>query len=123
MGNGCRTAQTAQTPDKAQDTAAVQKRFAPGAQYIGGRLRPGTSGRTHTVTDPASGREVLTYELAGTADVDAAVAAARGAFPSPGRGPPPPSAPTPCTGSPPSSPSRPRTSRAPSPSSAASPCG
>ncbi|WP_236239740.1 gamma-aminobutyraldehyde dehydrogenase [Streptomyces sp. CC228A] len=81
MGNGCRTAQTAQTPDKAQDTAAVQKRFAPGAQYIGGRLRPGTSGRTHTVTDPATGREVLTYELAGTADVDAAVAAARGAFP------------------------------------------
>lgn len=122
MGNGCRTAQTAQTPDKAQDTAAVQQRFAPGAQYIGGRLRSGTSSRSHTVTDPATGREVLTYELAGTADVDAAVAAARDAFPA-WAGATPPSAPTPCTGSPPSSPSRPRTSPAPSPSSAASPSG
>ncbi|MCH0542544.1 gamma-aminobutyraldehyde dehydrogenase [Streptomyces sp. MUM 203J] len=73
--------QTARTPDKAEDTAAVRERFAAGAQFIGGRLRPGTSGRTHTVTDPATGREVLTYRLAGPADVDAAVAAARDAFP------------------------------------------
>ncbi|PSJ27846.1 gamma-aminobutyraldehyde dehydrogenase [Streptosporangium nondiastaticum] len=56
-------------------------RFAGGAQYIGGRLRPGTSGRTHAVVDPATGEEVLRYELAGPQDVDAAVAAAEAAFP------------------------------------------
>ncbi|MFJ6720214.1 gamma-aminobutyraldehyde dehydrogenase [Streptomyces sp. NPDC091259] len=59
----------------------VKDRFADGAQYIDGRLRPGTSGRSHTVVDPATGAEVLTYELAGTADVDEAVAAAKRAFP------------------------------------------
>ncbi|MGW6978746.1 gamma-aminobutyraldehyde dehydrogenase [Streptomyces sp. NPDC054932] len=59
----------------------VKDRFADGAQYIDGQLRPGTSGRSHTVVDPATGDEVLTYELASTADVDDAVAAARRAFP------------------------------------------
>ncbi|WP_338673235.1 gamma-aminobutyraldehyde dehydrogenase [Streptomyces sp. SCSIO 30461] len=59
----------------------AQDRFADGAQYIGGRLRPGTSGRHHAVVDPATGEQVLAYELAGTADVDDAVAAAREAFP------------------------------------------
>ncbi|WP_327234245.1 gamma-aminobutyraldehyde dehydrogenase [Streptomyces sp. NBC_01317] len=59
----------------------VRDRFAAGAQFIGGRLRPGTSGRMQAVTDPATGEEVHTYELAGTADVDDAVAAARAAFP------------------------------------------
>ncbi|MGR4884166.1 gamma-aminobutyraldehyde dehydrogenase [Streptomyces sp. LARHCF249] len=59
----------------------VKDRFADGAQYIDGQLRPGTSGRSHTVVDPATGDEVLTYELAGTADVDEAVAAAKRAFP------------------------------------------
>ncbi|MET7645290.1 gamma-aminobutyraldehyde dehydrogenase [Streptomyces sp. NPDC005426] len=59
----------------------VQDRFADGAQYIGGRLRSGTSGRRHAVVNPATGDTVHTYELAGTADVDAAVAAAREAFP------------------------------------------
>ncbi|MET8297251.1 gamma-aminobutyraldehyde dehydrogenase [Streptomyces sp. NPDC005180] len=59
----------------------VKDRFADGAQYIDGRLRAGTSGRSHTVVDPATGQEVLTYELAGPADVDEAVAAARRAFP------------------------------------------
>ncbi|WKX72875.1 gamma-aminobutyraldehyde dehydrogenase [Streptomyces sp. XD-27] len=56
-------------------------RFTDGAQYIGGALRPGTSGRTQAVTDPATGQEVFRYELAGAADVDAAVAAAQAAFP------------------------------------------
>ncbi|RST15625.1 gamma-aminobutyraldehyde dehydrogenase [Streptomyces sp. WAC05374] len=56
-------------------------RFAAGAQYIAGRLRPGTAGRTHSVTDPATGRKVLDYELAAAADVDAAVAAAHDALP------------------------------------------
>ncbi|MFD9496644.1 gamma-aminobutyraldehyde dehydrogenase [Streptomyces sp. NPDC060005] len=59
----------------------AQDRLAGGAQYIAGRLTKGTSGRTHAVVDPATGEEVYTYELAGTADVDAAVAAARAAFP------------------------------------------
>ncbi|MGP3755327.1 gamma-aminobutyraldehyde dehydrogenase [Streptomyces sp. IBSNAI001] len=59
----------------------VQDRFTAGAQYIGGRLRPGTSGRHQDVVDPATGATVLRYELAGTDDVDAAVAAARDAFP------------------------------------------
>ncbi|MEV0750309.1 gamma-aminobutyraldehyde dehydrogenase [Streptomyces sp. NBC_01220] len=59
----------------------VQDRFADGAQYIGGRLRSGTSGHSHEVVDPATGDTVYTYEAAGTADVDAAVEAAREAFP------------------------------------------
>ncbi|MEV7556298.1 gamma-aminobutyraldehyde dehydrogenase [Streptomyces sp. NPDC089795] len=59
----------------------VKDRFADGAQYIDGHLRPGTSGQSHTVIDPATGDEVLTYELASTADVDEAVAAAKRAFP------------------------------------------
>ncbi|MFC8295170.1 gamma-aminobutyraldehyde dehydrogenase [Streptomyces sp. NPDC057242] len=59
----------------------VTDRFADGAQYIGGRLRPGTSGEDHHVIDPATGKTVYTYALASTADVDAAVAAARAAFP------------------------------------------
>ncbi|MFJ8973528.1 gamma-aminobutyraldehyde dehydrogenase [Streptomyces anulatus] len=59
----------------------VQDRFAEGAQYIGGKLLPGTSGNHHEVVNPATGRCVLRYELAGADDVDAAVAAARAAFP------------------------------------------
>ncbi|MFD7626831.1 gamma-aminobutyraldehyde dehydrogenase [Streptomyces sp. NPDC059851] len=59
----------------------VEDRFADGVQYIDGRLGCGTSGRSHTVVDPATGEEVLTYELASTADVDEAVAAARRALP------------------------------------------
>ncbi|GAA3198910.1 MULTISPECIES: gamma-aminobutyraldehyde dehydrogenase [Streptomyces] len=59
----------------------ARDRFADGAQFIAGRPAQGTSGRTHTVVDPATGEGVLTYELAGADDVDAAVAAAREAFP------------------------------------------
>ncbi|CAL9421629.1 gamma-aminobutyraldehyde dehydrogenase [Streptomyces sp. enrichment culture] len=59
----------------------AQDRFADGAQFIAGRVTRGTSGRTHTVVDPATGEGVHTYELAGTDDVDAAVTAAREAFP------------------------------------------
>ncbi|MET9294513.1 gamma-aminobutyraldehyde dehydrogenase [Streptomyces sp. NPDC003077] len=59
----------------------VTERFAPGAQFIGGALRPGGSGRTFEVVDPATGEPVHRYELAGTRDVDAAVAAAGRAFP------------------------------------------
>ncbi|MFC9398765.1 gamma-aminobutyraldehyde dehydrogenase [Streptomyces sp. NPDC057027] len=59
----------------------VTDRFADGAQYIGGRLRTGTSDREHSVIDPATGESVYTYTLASTADVDEAVAAAKAAFP------------------------------------------
>ncbi|MFI1732615.1 gamma-aminobutyraldehyde dehydrogenase [Streptomyces acidicola] len=59
----------------------ARDRFPDGAQFIAGRPRRGTSGRTHAVVDPATGAEVYTYELAGPEDVDAAVAAAREAFP------------------------------------------
>lgn len=59
----------------------VLDRFADGAQHIGGQLRPGSSGRTQDIVDPASGDTVHRYELAGTDDVDAAVAAARAALP------------------------------------------
>ena len=60
-----------------QDRFPAQERFADGAQYIGGRLTHGTSGRTHAVIDPATGEEVFTYTLASADDVDAAVAAAQ----------------------------------------------
>ncbi|WP_030298374.1 gamma-aminobutyraldehyde dehydrogenase [Streptomyces katrae] len=59
----------------------VKDRFADGAQYIDGQLRSGTSGRSQTIVNPATGEDVLTYELASPADVDAAVAAAKRAFP------------------------------------------
>ncbi|MFJ7958006.1 gamma-aminobutyraldehyde dehydrogenase [Streptomyces sp. NPDC096319] len=59
----------------------VTDRFADGAQYIGGRLRAGTSDQEHSVIDPATGESVYTYVLASTADVDEAVAAAKAAFP------------------------------------------
>lgn len=59
----------------------VKNRFADGAQYIAGASRPGTSGHQHSVVDPATGDAVYTYELAGAADVDAAVAAAKAALP------------------------------------------
>ena len=36
----------------------VAGRLAAGAQYIAGELRPGTSGRTHAVVDPATGETV-----------------------------------------------------------------
>ncbi|MER5521427.1 MULTISPECIES: gamma-aminobutyraldehyde dehydrogenase [unclassified Streptomyces] len=63
------------------ETFPAQERLAGGAQYIAGRFGKGTSGRTHAVVDPATGADVYTYELAGTDDVDRAVAAARDAFP------------------------------------------
>ncbi|WP_081241066.1 gamma-aminobutyraldehyde dehydrogenase [Streptomyces viridosporus] len=70
------------TPDNAtSERFPARERFADGAQFIAGRVTKGTSGRTHTVVDPATGEGVLTYELAGADDVDAAVAAAREAFP------------------------------------------
>ncbi|MEW2545689.1 gamma-aminobutyraldehyde dehydrogenase [Streptomyces sp. NPDC047002] len=64
-----------------RDRFQAEKRFVDGAQFIGGRLTHGTSGRTQDVVDPATGETVFSYALASTADVDAAVAAAVAAFP------------------------------------------
>ncbi|MEW1720822.1 gamma-aminobutyraldehyde dehydrogenase [Streptomyces sp. NPDC093109] len=63
------------------DHFQVRDRFASGAQFIDGRARPGSSGRTHTVVNPATGEDLLTYPTAGPDDVDDAVAAAHAAFP------------------------------------------
>ncbi|MCQ4084569.1 gamma-aminobutyraldehyde dehydrogenase [Streptomyces sp. RB6PN25] len=68
--------------DHSRETALkIAERFGGGAQYIAGALRPGCSGRSHDVVDPATGEAVLRYELAGAQDVDAAVAAAEEAQP------------------------------------------
>ncbi|HEU0041795.1 MAG TPA: aminobutyraldehyde dehydrogenase, partial [Jiangellaceae bacterium] len=50
-------------------------------QFIGGRRVSGSSGATLAVIDPATGEVVDDVTLASPADVDAAVAAARAAFP------------------------------------------
>ncbi|WP_042430467.1 gamma-aminobutyraldehyde dehydrogenase [Streptacidiphilus anmyonensis] len=63
------------------DRTIVGDRFDAGAQYIDGALRKGTSGDTFDVTSPADGGLVQRVDLASTADVDAAVAAAKRAFP------------------------------------------
>lgn len=49
--------------------------------YIAGRAVAGRSGRTGPVYDPAAGREVARVAYAGAEEVDAAVKAAREAFP------------------------------------------
>ncbi|WP_394429852.1 gamma-aminobutyraldehyde dehydrogenase [Streptomyces sp. SGAir0957] len=61
--------------------ATARDRFADGANFVAGRLVKGASGRSHAVVDPATGEDVYTYDLAGAKDVDAAVGAARAAFP------------------------------------------
>jgi betaine-aldehyde dehydrogenase len=50
-------------------------------QFIDGETRIGSSGNKQDVINPATGETVETVALAGTDDVDAAVAAARRAFP------------------------------------------
>ncbi|OEU91380.1 gamma-aminobutyraldehyde dehydrogenase [Streptomyces oceani] len=49
--------------------------------YIDGEFRDAADGRTTEVIDPATGEAYATAPLSGAADVDAAVAAAEGAFP------------------------------------------
>ncbi len=49
--------------------------------WIGGRSTPGTSGRSGPVFDPATGRLAREVDFASVEEVDAAVAAARAAFP------------------------------------------
>ncbi len=63
------------------DQSIVGTRFDAGAQFVGGELREGTAEKTFDVTNPADGSLVQRVRLASTDDVDAAVAAARDAFP------------------------------------------
>ena len=49
--------------------------------WIGGRLMPGASGRQQPVWNPATGRVARQLALASAAEVDAAVASAKAAFP------------------------------------------
>jgi malonate-semialdehyde dehydrogenase (acetylating)/methylmalonate-semialdehyde dehydrogenase len=51
------------------------------SHWIGGRIVAGTAGREGPVYDPATGRLTKHVDFASSADVDAAVAAARTAFP------------------------------------------
>lgn len=55
--------------------------FDHGHQYIGGGFRTGTAERTVDVVNPATGDVVATPDLASPGDVDAAVRAARDAYP------------------------------------------
>jgi malonate-semialdehyde dehydrogenase (acetylating)/methylmalonate-semialdehyde dehydrogenase len=51
------------------------------SHWIDGRVVPGTSGREGAVFNPALGEQSATVDLASAAEVDAAVASARAAFP------------------------------------------
>ncbi|HEY6815990.1 MAG TPA: aldehyde dehydrogenase family protein, partial [Croceibacterium sp.] len=51
-----------------------------GKMLIGGEWREAASGETSTTEDPSTGEKLADVASAGQADVDAAVAAARGAF-------------------------------------------
>jgi betaine-aldehyde dehydrogenase len=63
------------------DRTIVGDRFAAGAQYIAGALRPGSADQDFDVVDPATGETVERLRLASAADVDAAVGAAVAAYP------------------------------------------
>ncbi len=52
-----------------------------GSCHVGGQFVDGSAGETHALLDPSNGSHLADLALAGPADVDAAVAAARGAFP------------------------------------------
>jgi betaine-aldehyde dehydrogenase len=51
------------------------------SQFIGGHRVTATSGQTDELIDPSTDEVITTLDLAGPADVDAAVAAAKAAFP------------------------------------------
>ena len=58
------------------------------AHYIDGRVQPGASGRSAPVYDPATGQAEKTVALASDAEVSAAVAAAKAAWPDWAKTPP-----------------------------------
>jgi malonate-semialdehyde dehydrogenase (acetylating) / methylmalonate-semialdehyde dehydrogenase len=62
-------------PERAADAVPVLPHWVAGGEY------EGTGGRSAEVTDPATGTTTARLSLAAPADVDAAVAAAKAAFP------------------------------------------
>ena len=75
------------------DVISAPKTGAPTAikpinHWISGARVPGTSGRTSPVYNPASGEQQGALDLATVEEVDAAVQAAKGAFPGISRGDP-----------------------------------
>src|SRR6476646_8256304 len=67
----------------AEPGSARSDASAPGriSHWIGGRWVAGTSGREGQVYDPATGRVTKLVDFASTDELDAAVAAAKAAFP------------------------------------------
>jgi malonate-semialdehyde dehydrogenase (acetylating)/methylmalonate-semialdehyde dehydrogenase len=63
------------------DTHANDTAVRPIPHHVGGKAQPGTSGRAGDVFNPATGKVQARVPLASTAEVGAAVAAARAAFP------------------------------------------
>ena len=72
---------TAQTPIENR-MEAFRERWGGkvGKMLIGGEWREAASGETFATEDPSTGEKLADVASAGQADVDAAVAAARGAF-------------------------------------------
>jgi malonate-semialdehyde dehydrogenase (acetylating)/methylmalonate-semialdehyde dehydrogenase len=70
--------QVADPTSKSESGAPAQGRVS---HWIGGRLVAGTSGRQGPVYDPAAGTVTRNVDFASTEEVDAAVAAAKAAFP------------------------------------------
>ena len=64
-----------------QDHQCARKGKPMDAAFIAGKAQAGTSGKSGDVINPANGEIVETYEYAGPAEVDAAVQAARDAYP------------------------------------------
>ncbi|KAA9132130.1 aldehyde dehydrogenase family protein [Microbacterium caowuchunii] len=62
------------------ESAATAVRFAPGRLFIGGEWREASGGERMDVIAPATGEKLTDVAKGTTADVDAAVAAARAAF-------------------------------------------
>jgi malonate-semialdehyde dehydrogenase (acetylating) / methylmalonate-semialdehyde dehydrogenase len=65
----------------AEQPAAATSDTTRVSHWIGGSIVAGTSGRSGVVYDPATGREARRVDFASAAEVDAAVAAAKAAFP------------------------------------------
>ena len=63
------------------ETAPTRPQLEPGRLFVGGTWTAAADGGRTDVLDPATGEVVTTVAEAGAADVDAAVAAARAAFP------------------------------------------
>src|SRR5207237_10461557 len=64
-----------------EETVAASIETRPIRHWIGGSHRPGASGRSGPVFNPATGEQTGVVDFASVDEVDAAVQAARAAFP------------------------------------------